>query len=125
MPSHLLSPRTLGELARAAAARLPEGADALMMICRAAPLDRAGSADVAMYDGSVDMDHLVATRAGACFVSPHAASHLPSTTVALITDCPGQSFRTAVSLFGDPLLPQRASVQADGDASAPPAGCLD
>ena len=101
------SPRPLAAVATASGTTIPQGVDPELSFCRVAALDRAGARDVTVFEDSADLDDLRATRAGACFVSGWAASHVPAHTVALVAEHPKTALRQVIGLlYGDGLKPK-------------------
>lgn len=83
-----LGPVSLGELANLAGATLPDGADPDRLIEAVAPLERAGSGDIAYFSDRRYIEVLGATQAGACFISQGYVDRLAPGCVALITPEP-------------------------------------
>lgn len=97
----------LARVAERGGAPLPAGADPEQLVFDVAALDRAGPHDVTVCAEEGALDDLRATVAGACFVAPHLAAHVPARTLALLAGDPLRAFRRAATLFhparGGPL----------------------
>jgi UDP-3-O-[3-hydroxymyristoyl] glucosamine N-acyltransferase len=87
---------TIAEVAAIAGATLPEGADGMFALEGAAPLERAGPADLAYMDNPRYGEMLASTRAAACLVSKRFAPRVPATTVALVAREPYRAFATVL-----------------------------
>src|SRR5438105_1699482 len=71
-----------------------------------APLDRAGPSDLAFLENSRYLEHLTATRAGACLVAERFASRVPAYVAVLLVREPYRAFVTAArALFADAMRP--------------------
>jgi UDP-3-O-[3-hydroxymyristoyl] glucosamine N-acyltransferase len=92
-------PYTLSEVAQAAGAELPVGADPAMMIEDVRPLSEAGRANISFIDNKKYLPQLDATAAGACLVAPSLAGRIPAGTVGLVTQQPYHGFARALALF--------------------------
>ncbi|SFI74801.1 UDP-3-O-(3-hydroxymyristoyl)glucosamine N-acyltransferase [Methylobacterium brachiatum] len=88
---------TLADIAVAAGAVLPEGADPEYRLTGAAPLESAGPHHLAYMDNARYGSALTETRAGACLVSPRFAARCPAGTVALVSRDP---YRAYAALLG-------------------------
>ncbi len=92
-------PYTLSEIATAASAQMPAGADPNAVIEDVRPLSEAGPIHVSFIDNRKYLSQLDATRAGACFVNPALATRVPPGVVALVTPQPYHAFARALALF--------------------------
>ncbi|HVZ04225.1 UDP-3-O-(3-hydroxymyristoyl)glucosamine N-acyltransferase [Hyphomicrobium sp.] len=92
-------PFPLAEVAEAAGAEIPAGADRAMRIEDVKPLSEAGSANISFIDNKKYLAQLDATTAGACLVSPALESRVPAGTVRLVTRQPYHGFARALALF--------------------------
>ena len=90
---------SLAVVAREGDARIPQGADPARLFESVAALDAARQTDVSFSGSDRSLQDLRETRAGACFVPPHQAGHVPSGTIALVTTQPLRAFRRVASLF--------------------------
>lgn len=98
---------TLDDVAALAGVGLPAGADGARSFVSVAPLESAGSADIAYMDNPRYAGALAATRAGVCLVSPRFAERVPETTVALVTAQPYHVFaRVLARLYPTAVRPQ-------------------
>jgi UDP-3-O-[3-hydroxymyristoyl] glucosamine N-acyltransferase len=102
-------PFSLGDLARATGAELPQRADATRMIRDVRALSDAGAADVAFLDNKKYLPQLEQTSAGACLVHPAQQGKVPKGTTPLLTKLPYHGFARALALFyPEALCPQIA-----------------
>lgn len=83
-----VAPLSLATLAAEVAAPLPDAADPSRLFHGAAAMDRAGPRDVAAFAEGDNVEDLLATRAGACFVAARDVEHVPPHTIALIVERP-------------------------------------
>lgn len=90
-------PFTLGQLAKACDATLPDGGDGSGQIADVRPLDVATPGDVSFLDNRKYLAQAAETKASACFIKPAFADRLPDHVTALISADPYRSF--AKSLF--------------------------
>lgn len=92
-------PFSLSEVAAAAGAEIPSGADATVKIEDVRPLHEAGPSHVSFIDNRKYLSQLDATKAGACLVVPALADRVPAGTTRLITKQPYHGFARALALF--------------------------
>lgn len=92
-------PYTLFEVAQAAGAELPDGADPAMPIEDVLPLGEARRAHISFIDNKKYLSQLDVTVAGACLVAPPLANRVPAGTAALVTRQPYHGFARALALF--------------------------
>ncbi|MGO4686085.1 UDP-3-O-(3-hydroxymyristoyl)glucosamine N-acyltransferase [Hyphomicrobium sp. 2TAF46] len=92
-------PYSLSEVAVAAGAEIPSGADATVKIDDVRPLHEAGASHVSFIDNRKYLAQLDATKAGACLVVPALAERVPAGTTQLITKQPYHGFARALALF--------------------------
>jgi UDP-3-O-[3-hydroxymyristoyl] glucosamine N-acyltransferase len=92
-------PYTLFEVAQAAGAQLPDGADPAMPIEDVRPLAEATRAHISFIDNKKYLGQLDLTEAGACLVAPPLAGRIPAGTVGLVTHQPYHGFARALALF--------------------------
>jgi UDP-3-O-[3-hydroxymyristoyl] glucosamine N-acyltransferase len=92
-------PYALSEVAAAAGAKIPSGADATVKIDDVRPLFEAGPSHISFIDNKKYLSQLDATKAGACLVVPAVADRVPAGTTALITQQPYHGFARALALF--------------------------
>ncbi|HRD29190.1 MAG TPA: LpxD N-terminal domain-containing protein, partial [Caulobacter sp.] len=78
----------MADLARLTGARLEPSDNPDALIVGAAPLDRAGPADVAFLGDRKHLAALRATRAGACFIGQAHVGDLPAGCVGLVANRP-------------------------------------
>lgn len=95
-------PFTLQELARLTGASLPEGTDAGHKILDVAPLSAATGDQLSFLDNVKYKSDFMATKAGACFVSPDMAQFAPSGTALLVHDNPYKAYALAAQAFYPP-----------------------
>lgn len=90
---------SLGAIAEACGVVVPDGADATKTFTGVAPLETAGSDDVAYMDNARYGDVLANTRAGLCFVSRRFAARVPSTTLSLVMPDPYRAYSLILGRF--------------------------
>lgn len=99
-------PFTLAEIAAAAAARLPAGADPSTRLHDVAPLGAATARHLSFLDNRKYLDAFVATGAGAC-IAPGALAHrAPPGTTVLASDAPYKAYARAAALFHPVAAPE-------------------
>lgn len=99
-------PFTLAEIAAAAAARLPAGADPSAKLHDVAPLGAATARHLSFLDNRKYLDAFVATGAGAC-IAPGALAHrAPPGTTVLASDAPYKAYARAAALFHPVAAPE-------------------
>jgi hypothetical protein len=97
---------TVGEIATLTGAKLRTGARLDDLITNVAPLNRAGSSDLAFLDTAKYADVLTSTRAGACLMTERFESQAPSGMNVLRAKEPYRAFViVARRLFEDSLRP--------------------
>ncbi|MDP1961739.1 MAG: UDP-3-O-(3-hydroxymyristoyl)glucosamine N-acyltransferase, partial [Reyranella sp.] len=95
-------PVIVGALARLTGATLGRPDSAEMMIYTAAPLDRAGPADVAFLGDRKHLNALKGTAAGACFVTEAQSADVPAGCVALVSARPHAAWAAAAAALHEP-----------------------
>jgi len=109
-------PLSLADLARLTGAR-PEPSDTPdALIAGAAPLDRAGPADVAFLGDRKHLAALKATRAGACFVGQAHVADLPAGCVGLVVNRPQAAWAAAANALHSPRFHDVGDVAVHPDA---------
>ena len=99
-------PFTLAEIAAAAAARLPAGADPSAKLHDVAPLGAATARHLSFLDNRKYLDAFAATGAGAC-IAPGALAHrAPPGTTVLASDAPYKAYARAAALFHPVAAPE-------------------
>lgn len=99
-------PFTLAEIAAAAAARLPAGADPSAKFHDVAPLGAATARHLSFLDNRKYLDAFAATGAGAC-IAPGALAHrAPPGTTVLASDAPYKAYARAAALFHPVAVPE-------------------
>ena len=83
---------SLADIVAWTGATVPDGADLAATIDGMAPLDHAGTGDLAFLDNPKYAGLLDTTRAAACFVPPRFKARVPATTVALVAPEPYRAF---------------------------------
>ena len=97
---------TVGEIATLTGAKLRTGARLDDLITNVAPLNRAGSSDLAFLDTAKYADVLTSTRAGACLMTERFENQAPSGMNVLRAKEPYRAFViVARRLFEDSLRP--------------------
>lgn len=97
---------TLGRICFLAGISVPLGADPERSFLRIAPIETAGSDDLAYVDNPRYGEALTATKAGACLVSSRFASRVPAHCVALVTPDPYRAFAAVLAeLYPDAMSP--------------------
>ncbi len=102
-------PYTVAQIAAAAGAAPPSGAD--LLLHGVAPLQLAGPVHLSFLDNRRYITALTATSAGAVIVHPDMAKHVPAGSVALLTQEPYLGWARAAALF-HPLPPARPGIHA-------------
>jgi UDP-3-O-[3-hydroxymyristoyl] glucosamine N-acyltransferase len=92
-------PFRLDEVAEAAGASLPPGADPARLVRRPATLDAAGPEAVSFLESARYAGLLVGTRAGACLMRPADAAKAPAGVVVLACDQPALGWARVLALF--------------------------
>jgi UDP-3-O-[3-hydroxymyristoyl] glucosamine N-acyltransferase len=111
-------PFSLGAVADAVNAKVPDGIDASVAIKDVRPLDGAGRGDLSFLDNPRYVPLFAATAASACLVAPKFAAQAPSLTACLITPEPYRAFARAVLLFyPEAIMPKVAA--PDGPDRSP------
>lgn len=110
---------TLERVCSFAGIDLPVSADGARAIAGLAPVESAGSGDLAYVDNPRYVDSLAKTRAFACLVSPRFASHVPATTLALVCRDPYRAFARALAhVFPDAMAPRSFFAAAGVESGA-------
>lgn len=102
-------PISLGELAALAGAAIADPRDAELTIIGAAPLNASASDLVSFLGDHRYIADLEATKAGACFVTPAMADHVPAGCVRLLTPEPQAAFSRAAAHLYRPIVHERDS----------------
>ena len=92
-------PKTLAEIAAAAGATLPEGADRDRRLVGVAPLDAATPETVSFLDNKRYAASLAETRAGAVILRPDLAGAVPVCAVPLAVETPYPAWARVCRLF--------------------------
>lgn len=92
-------PYTLADIAKAAGAELPEGADPARQFRTVTTLADATADDVSFLDNRRYIPALEQSQAGACLISPALADRAPPNTLLLKTKAPYHGFAKALALF--------------------------
>lgn len=92
-------PFPLSDVAKATGAEIAPGANAHLLIDDVRTLGDASPNHVAFLDNKKYLPQLIATKAGACFVTPALGTRVPSGTVALLTMQPYHGFARALALY--------------------------
>jgi UDP-3-O-[3-hydroxymyristoyl] glucosamine N-acyltransferase len=109
-----VGPFRLDEVARAAGAELPAGADPARLLADVRPLAEAGPNDLTFLDNRKYVSQLSATQAAACLVQPMFSARVPAATAALQTRAPYHGFALALTMFyPESLKPLVAPATAD------------
>lgn len=109
-------PRSVADIARLTGASPNRPAMADLLIVGAAPLDRAGPADVAFLGDRKHLDALRATRAGACFVGEAHAADVPASCLALVTARPHAAWATTAAALHQPRFHDLSDTAVHPDA---------
>jgi UDP-3-O-[3-hydroxymyristoyl] glucosamine N-acyltransferase len=98
-PTFFRSPRpvSLAEIAAWTGARVVDQTRQLLTIEGVAPLETAGSGDLAFLDNQKYAHHLARTKAVACLVHPRYVDQVPAGVVALETSEPYRAYAIALS----------------------------
>ncbi len=100
----VLGPIALGDLAMIASARPDDAAPTDRSIALAAPLHLAGADAVTFFSDRRYLADLKATRAGACFVRPEMAEHVPEGCGRLLSPEPQAAYARAANRLHQPIL---------------------
>lgn len=92
-------PFTLAHICENINLPLPEGADPLREFGNVCFLQEATANDISSYHHNKYLPQLQKTKAGVCFVTPDAHKHVPSTTIAIVTNQPYRCFGKVASMF--------------------------
>jgi len=92
-------PFRLEEVAEAAGASLPEGADPARLVLRPATLDAAGPDSVSFLENKRYAGLLAGSRAGACLMRPADATKAPADMVVLACAQPALGWARVLALF--------------------------
>jgi UDP-3-O-[3-hydroxymyristoyl] glucosamine N-acyltransferase len=109
--SQTLNVRQVAELANIA---LPDGTDGEFLLKGVAPLESAGPGDLAYMDNPAYVGALVATKAGACLVTPRYAAKVPAHTVAIVTPQAYRVFAQVLALLFPSAMRPDSSFAATG-----------
>jgi len=99
-------PFTLGDLAARCGARLADPEQAGRVVVDVAPLDQAGSDQLAFLDNTKYADAFAATKAGACILHEKHAALAPAGVALLISGKPYLSYARAAQIFYPPAMPE-------------------
>ena len=108
------NPLTLASVAVESGAHLPEHADLSLIFSAAAPLERAGRDEVSVFHDGMDLDDLLATRAGACLIAPRHLNRVPAGTVALVADHPRDAFRRLAAMLHPRSIRPASAIGGEG-----------
>ncbi len=119
-------PFALSDLASYADAQIPERflAEASKPISSVKALDDAGSGDVSFFENRKYLAVLKETRAGAVFIAPAWAEHLPAHSVPLLSKDPYRSFAKSLELFFPDAGHPKVASAGEGSASTIDASAL-
>lgn len=90
-------PTSLAEVAQWTGARVVDETRTMLTVSGVAPLDTAGSGDLAFLDNQKYAHHLASTKALACFVHPRFVSKVPADVAALETPEPYRAYAIALA----------------------------
>ncbi|HET7679479.1 MAG TPA: UDP-3-O-(3-hydroxymyristoyl)glucosamine N-acyltransferase [Xanthobacteraceae bacterium] len=97
---------TVGDIIRLTGAEAREGTPLDRPIGNIAPIDRAGPHDLTFFDNAKYLDQFVATRAGACLLTPRFEDNAPKGLAVLRARDPYRAFVTVMrELYPDALRP--------------------
>jgi UDP-3-O-[3-hydroxymyristoyl] glucosamine N-acyltransferase len=119
-------PLPLADLLAVVGGEVGPGGRADLSVAAAAPLDRAGPADIAFLGDRKYLDDLRATRAGACFVPAAFVEEVPAGCTAIVSPRPHAAWSRAAGLLhaprgydiGAPMIHPSARIE-DGVQLAP------
>jgi UDP-3-O-[3-hydroxymyristoyl] glucosamine N-acyltransferase len=92
-------PFTLGQIAELTGSELSDPVAATRVIVDVAPLQEAGSDNLAFLDNKKYIGAFKTTKAAACFVRPEFAQHAPAGTVCLTHKNPYKAYALAAQAF--------------------------
>lgn len=104
------SPVPLAELLAVTGGDIASGAAADLRIATAAPLDRAGPADIAFLGDRKHLDALRTTKAGAVFVAQAFAAEVPASCIAVIHPRPHGGWARAAAMLHQPRFHDGAAI---------------
>jgi UDP-3-O-[3-hydroxymyristoyl] glucosamine N-acyltransferase len=107
---------TLSRISEIAGCDLPDGADPAREFVNVAPLETAGSSDLAYMDNARYVDALKRTQAGVVLVSPRFMTAAPASAVALVCREPYRAFGEAMGLLFPTALRPGSAFEARGVA---------
>lgn len=110
-------PFSLKEISAATKAEIFNGSDAAYTVADVAPLDKAGPKDLSFFDNVKYKEQFLATKAGACIVSPAMAELAPKGVQLLVSKSPYKAYALAAQMFYPEVKPAgsvspKASVHA-------------
>ncbi|MCE7886027.1 MAG: UDP-3-O-(3-hydroxymyristoyl)glucosamine N-acyltransferase [Alphaproteobacteria bacterium PRO2] len=110
-------PFSLKEISGVTKAEIFKGSDASYTVADVAPLDKAGPKDLSFFDNVKYKEQFLATKAGACLVSPATAELAPKGVHLLVSKSPYKAYALAAQMFYPEARPAgsisaRASVHA-------------
>lgn len=122
---HRAGPFTLGQIAAHCGATLTDPSHENLKLIDVAPLNVAGSTELAFIDNRKYRDQFTATKAGACLMKPDLKDMTPKGVVPLLTPNPYKSYALAAQLFyptplPDPVISDRAVIDPTAKLGA---GC--
>lgn len=91
--------KPLAELAELTGSVLSENAVSSLKIADVAPLDHAGSSDLAFFDNVKYREQLRTTKAGACILSPDSAKDAPAGVALLLNKSPYKAYALIAQAF--------------------------
>lgn len=92
-------PFTAAALADLIGAELRPGDDGRRSLSDLRPLGEAGAGHLTFVDNRKYLEHLAATKAGACIIAPAFVDRLPAGVVALVMKAPYRGFALALQAF--------------------------
>jgi UDP-3-O-[3-hydroxymyristoyl] glucosamine N-acyltransferase len=92
-------PFSLKEISGFVKAEIFKGSDASYTVSDVAPLDKAGPKDLSFFDNVKYKEQFLATKAGACLVSPAMAELAPKGVHLLVSKSPYKSYALAAQMF--------------------------
>lgn len=118
-------PFTLAEIAAATQSEVRGGeAEARIKVWGIQPLSEASPAHLTFFENRKYLPQLLATKAGACLVSPQFADRVPSGTVPLVVKAPYRAFAQALAVFYPDAMRSKAGA-AGADERVSPSAVLE
>ena len=113
-------PHSIARICSAVGIDAQDGLDTERQFRAIKTLADAGPDDLSFLDNRKYVPQLKATRAGAVFVGPTAAEHVPAGCMRLVTQTPYHAFARALALFyPDASRPSAGAAGRPGEASIP------